>query len=558
MRASTLCAQWRWAPVALVLAAFFWTAPAAYARCNLQLGVMNGCAEDNVGVRRGGGGGGNYGAAIGAAGVALGVLGNIIENSNPGGPGSAGPSCRPGYKLTAGGGCIPSGAVDCGNGRYCASGNVCSNGGCLPKDAVQFWRDFDREQTRQKAQNENAAQRELEQIYQKLGPAKEVAAAGASQVFASPNPFASSPERGASAAMPQLFHRLTKQQCSDRGGLIITYTNTAGQGPDVGECFVAAAVSGGGNSLPQATKRGVPPDVVGEIQTLAVSILDMPDNAADRPLRIRKLKRLAADHGVRLKPEDLQCLQPTSGTDAALADVALRWHPYHIKKEAIDRSHLCDGVAEGEAKEACREAKYGEAVMWAEPEIAGQCRTANAPDFDDDAVAACAKSRFLNAWASNDGILPAPTPATWIAPASCARGAPPAVRKNTLRDRLRESFARQDDDASGIADRNEPPSPVLASASVAAEPALEPVAPAADGNEAYCNYMARGVVRGELTPGPNTAIPPECKSAIDAAMALRREGANPFTMNPVETDREVRRLLQPSAAASGGDKSGLR
>jgi hypothetical protein len=40
------------------------------------------------------------------------------------------------------------------------------------------------------------------------------------------------------AAAQQLYYKQTAAQCNARGGRIITWTNTAGQGPDVGECFV--------------------------------------------------------------------------------------------------------------------------------------------------------------------------------------------------------------------------------------------------------------------------------------------------------------------------------
>lgn len=37
---------------------------------------------------------------------------------------------------------------------------------------------------------------------------------------------------------PALIPGLTQKECAARGGRIRTYTNTAGRGPEVGECFV--------------------------------------------------------------------------------------------------------------------------------------------------------------------------------------------------------------------------------------------------------------------------------------------------------------------------------
>lgn len=45
------------------------------------------------------------------------------------------------------------------------------------------------------------------------------------------------------AAAQQMYYQQTQAQCNALGGRIITWTNTAGRGPNVGECFVAAASS---------------------------------------------------------------------------------------------------------------------------------------------------------------------------------------------------------------------------------------------------------------------------------------------------------------------------
>jgi uncharacterized membrane protein len=296
------------------------------------------------------------------------------------------------------------------------------------------------------------------------------------------------------------------------------------------------------------TPDSATPDFIAAIVHLAEAIVDAdtPQNsdAERRELQARirhALQRRLADHRAPLKAEERACLQPVSEAGPRLLDYPLRWHPYHIKKEAIDQSHLCDGVQDGEAKDICREAKYGEAVMWAEPELAGQCRGAG----DLSEVAECAKRKFLNAWAKNDGVVLAPAPDRWTIPASCNSAGTPAQRKNTLRDRLRAQLAagqetveasRQEIKSAAIttsaADDSNPPSPP----------------PVTDANEAYCGFMTRAVIRGELTPGGSTPIPPECKATISAAEALKakqqREGPPLFTMSDVETDSEVARMVK--------------
>ena len=291
---------------------------------------------------------------------------------------------------------------------------------------------------------------------------------------------------------------------------------------------------------------GVAPDVQAEIMTLAETLLSKADNDPERPQLVRTLVRRLADHRVPVTMKDIACLQPTSGTDQKLLDLPLRWRPEHIKKEAIDRSHLCDGFAEGEAKDICREQKYGEAVMWAEPELAGQCRTAEMPGQNLDAVAECAKRKFLNGWARNNGIVAAPTPGNWVMPAACRASAPPTARKQTLRDLLRAKLEAMGDSPDGD-ERDQSQSLTPASATMA-EKSFPPQPPAIDDNEAYCSYMAREVVRGELTPSDATAIPPECKATMAAAEALKAKqkaaGITPFTMNSDETDEEIQHLLK--------------
>ena len=87
-----------------------------------------------------------------------------------------------------------------------------------------------------------------------------------------------------------------------------------------------------------------------------------------------------------------------------------------------------------------------------------------------------------------------------------------------------------------------------------------PTPPAIDDDEAYCNYMAREVVRGELTPSPSTAIPPACRATIAAALKAKQqtEGVRPFSMNADETDREIAKLLAPPTPAQIGGQIGTK
>lgn len=185
--------------------------------------------------------------------------------------------------------------------------------------------------------------------------------------------------------------------------------------------------------------------------------------------------------------------------------------------------------------------------MWAEPELAALCRADGGPDHDIDKVAECAKRKFLNAWAKNDGIVQQAPPDGWSTPTSCAASMPPATRKQTLRELLRQRLAAAQK-AEQFNDQNGGPevqTPNTTTAEIAPTPPPTQTPPT-DDNEAYCSYIAREVVRGELTPGAGVPVPPGCKAAIAAAEALKKQqeasGVPPFSMSDVDTDKEIKQL----------------
>jgi hypothetical protein len=258
--------------------------------------------------------------------------------------------------------------------------------------------------------------------------------------------------------------------------------------------------------------------------------------------------RASGDHGVLLPPDLLACLQPQTATGGHL-DLPLKWHPEHIRAEAIDQSGLCAAVPEGDAKEACREDRYGEAVMWAEPEIAAECRAQEASN-DISSVAQCAKRKFLNAWTRN-GMLSVSAPASAMPPA-CGAQAPPERRAGEIRDRVAAAI-RSAASSQAARSRTSPAERERPRADQTPAATSAPAAPLKDEDEAWCDYMAREVVRGELTPSPATAIPAGCRATIAAALAYKALHPEvPFAMDPDETDREIARMLQPRKASAIG------
>lgn len=349
--------------------------------------------------------------------------------------------------------------------------------------------------------------------------------------------------------------RAQQGSCSDITGLGGGGpTNCQSSGGQRAPQATTLANAGPGQTVSQSrppSPSAVTPNFSNAIQSLADVVADnADDNELANRLR-RRLERTLADHHVPLKSQDYACLQSVSAASGKpkLIDVPLQWTEYDIKHEAIARLHLCDNAADGDAKEICREQKFGQAVMWAEPELAGLCRADGGPDHDIDKVAECAKRKFLNARATNEGIVQEAPPDGWSPRADCAASTPPDKRKQAFRSHLRELLtaalaagdnaaadAQGSDGGSGANDQAiAPPSPPPA------------VAPSSDDDEAYCSYMARQVVRGELTPGAGAPIPPQCKAAIAAAEQVRKQqqasNVPPFSMSDVDTDKEIKQLM---------------
>lgn len=191
----------------MVAAVFFASAQDASARCVRLLqpggwGYQTVCNYTGGGY--GGGGGNNYGAMIGAGAAFLGALQDFTNEAqqNQGG-GSGAPSqsaCRAGYRVISGGGCAPSGAVDCGGGRYCPAGRMCMpRNTCQTPEQAEWDREFKAKQARIEQGKQSAASAELDEIKRRIANPSENETAQFTAALLPPrqaNPFARS---GASA-----------------------------------------------------------------------------------------------------------------------------------------------------------------------------------------------------------------------------------------------------------------------------------------------------------------------------------------------------------------------
>ena len=132
----------------------------------------------------------------------------------------------------------------------------------------------------------------------------------------------------------------------------------------------------------------------------------------------------------------------------------MNWRKEDINVEGMKAAHLCQDVMNQEDRSR-HKANYGRVVMYVEPELAGQCRSAGGPTHDIDKMAECAKNKFDNGWTSNRGFVPAPPPTTWSMPGMYCN--PPDIgSKNSaqkLRDELTARIAAMKNNADSDNDR---------------------------------------------------------------------------------------------------------
>ena len=267
---------------------------------------------------------------------------------------------------------------------------------------------------------------------------------------------------------------------------------------------------------PQPTRsmRPVSPARADASFQLADAAGNLPADTPNRGPLVAAVERRLADSGVPYSPKELMCLQPDTGADPKLIDLPLRWHMEDIPEAAI-RAGLCPDQPKGDALDACVEQNYGKAVIWAEPDLGGMCRGANAPGYDE---AECARRKFVTAWTRQitdpmTGIVQAPPPSTWESYGEYCYPKGRAGPKRRLRDIVRDSLRAK-------ADTGDDAAPVPAGTASATPPPNASDAPAQQAtpgqtDDAYTNYMkslngnSGGQNNGNL--GPQTDPEPDAQ-----------------------------------------------
>src|SRR5579885_1939374 len=151
--------------------------------------------------------------------------------------------------------------------------------------------------------------------------------------------------------------------------------------------------------------KDIPRPVQIQLNGLFVAAQSMEPNDPTRGLIKTQLNKIAKDHNIPINFDDYlgtdNCGTPKIKVIDHINPYELRWKPEHMPY-ALSKMGICTDVTEKDALEACQKENYGEAVMWAEPEIGALCRAqeVNTPDDQyDDALRECARRKFDNAWA---------------------------------------------------------------------------------------------------------------------------------------------------------------
>lgn len=244
----------------------------------------------------------------------------------------------------------------------------------------------------------------------------------------------------------------------------------------------------------------------------------------NRAATVAAARKIVADHKLPIDVDQLlgeACgPAPVRAVDG-VEPMALRWTRVAVEERAR-AAPACAGLG-GDPLSDCQRQQYGLVVMEVEPAIRTLCKAQeNDPNETNlEALGQCATRRFNNAWeargqaerrhaAIQQGQTCASTGPT---PPTVAQ---PAVRGPSLRDQIRRALAAMPDYLPAEETvSNDGASSTPGVAELAMTQPDPPTAQEAD--EAYCAFIARRAVRGQLTENAAVQIPAHCRSAVDAA-----------------------------------------
>lgn len=276
------------------------------------------------------------------------------------------------------------------------------------------------------------------------------------------------------------------------------------------------------------------------LETLLTSAQRLPVGDSSRANIITTARTLVASNKIPFDIDAFLCHSAELPASQGRSNTSVAWKVADVEQEVIDRG-LC--AEAGDKKIQCVAENFGLVVLEVEPEIRARCRAQEQdPELNIGAVAACADRMLRNAWSQT-------TPARASTRASAEQCPPPSASPSRpdsgadLRRRLKAALAALPD----TVDVSEPETSV---GTPAPEPAKTdaPPPPDADMDEAFCSYIARRSVRGELTPGDGTPLPEYCKKAFETAKSCTDQSCSMADVIAEEERRQKSNALAWGAA----------
>jgi hypothetical protein len=280
------------------------------------------------------------------------------------------------------------------------------------------------------------------------------------------------------------------------------------------------------------------------LATLLTSARRLPAGDPSRASIIAAARALIASNNIPFDVDAFLCQSAALPANSGLPAVSVEWKVADIEQEVLDRG-LCKDA--GDDKSQCVAQKFGLVVLDVEPEIRARCKAQEQDPQEQniDALAACADRMLRNAWSQS----PPPAAPSRASAEQCQPPAASVPRRDSaddLRRRLRAALAAAGEgDEAPEADTTIPSAEAAApeSAQAAAPPAADP-----DTDEAFCAYIARKSVRGELTPGDGVPIPEYCKKAFDTAKSCTEQSCSMADVIAEEERRQKSNALPWGAA----------
>lgn len=279
------------------------------------------------------------------------------------------------------------------------------------------------------------------------------------------------------------------------------------------------------------------------LATLLASAQRLPAGDPSRANIIATARTLVQSNNIPFDVDGFLCRAAPLPASTGGGAPFVQWTVTDVEQEVRDRG-LCP---EAEAdRSACIAKNFGVVVLDVEPEIKARCKAQEQDPQEQklDALATCADRMLRNAWSQSK------PPSNQVRASAEQCPPPPASASrpdsaDDLRRRLRAALAAAGEgDEAPESEAAPPPKPASSEPEQAAT--QSPSDP--DVDEAFCAYIARKSVRGELTPGDGTPIPDYCKKAFDTAKSCTEQSCSMADVIAEEERRQKSNALPWGAA----------